>query len=135
MNDEKVKKMRVERPNLDENQAYLTRSLDHYNAWLMDRKRNFTDTYPGFPEELKPAASEKRKKTKKVSSIAMSMKKKIVRERSKRGEPTKQERAVQIVELNPKKEEAINAIQTQLNMSKAGATTYYYNSVKILGRK
>lgn len=135
MNDKKATKMREVRRNLDENQAFLTRKLEHYNAWLMDTKRPFTEIYPGFPEEQDFEAKSKRKRAERRSSLPLPTPKKVTRERPKKGEPTKQERAVRLVELNPNKDEAINAIMSQLNMSKAGATTYFYNAKKILGAK
>ena len=31
---------------------YIDRKLKHYNEWLIDNKRPFTDKYPGFPEDV-----------------------------------------------------------------------------------
>jgi len=132
-----TKKGPVMRTNLDNHQAFLTRKLDHYNAWLMDPNRDLRTSgpYPGFPEEV--VKSEK-KRTERRSAIPTHLvipTKKVKRVRVAKGQPTKQEQALRLVELNPKKEEAIYAIMTQLNMSKAGATTYFYNAKKILGVK
>lgn len=124
------------RPNLDTHQAFLTRKLDHYNAWLMDPKRPFTEIYPGFPEEIEMEAKQSRKRTERRPALPAHLvipSKKIKRERPKKGEPTKQERAVELVKLNPEKEKAIVVIMAELNMSKAGATTYFYNAKKVLG--
>lgn len=126
------------RPNLDQHQAFLTRKLDHYNAWLMDPNRPFTETYPGFPEEMEMEAKQARKRTERRSALPTHLvipTKKIKRERTKKGEPTKQERAIELVKLNPEKEKAIIVIMAELNMSKAGATTYFYNAKKVLGLK
>ena len=30
---------------------YIDRKLKHYNEWLLDNKRLFTEVYPGFPED------------------------------------------------------------------------------------
>ena len=30
---------------------YIDRKLKHYNEWLIDNKRSFTEVYPGFPED------------------------------------------------------------------------------------
>ena len=48
---------------------YLQRKLDHYNKWLLDPKRDFGSTYPGFPEEIQ---LEKARKSLAESVVAKS---------------------------------------------------------------
>jgi hypothetical protein len=113
---------------------YLTRKLAHYNEWLLDNKREVGVPYGGFPEDQKaakwatapapkaeqptapkPVAVKKAKKAKRVSGAG----------------PTKQELATAIYkQCNGDKAATIAQIQSQLNMTLAGATTYYYNARK-----
>lgn len=85
-----------------------------------------------YRQVILPIPKQTKRAAKKAAEV---IKPKVKRERAAKGQPTKQQQAVRLVEINPKKEEAIYAIMTQLSMSKAGATTYYYNAKKILGEK
>jgi hypothetical protein len=121
---------------LNSHNDYLQRKLDHYNKWLLDPKRQLgSGAYPGFPEDVKMKAGRAAlvadmaaKKTAKVEKTKAVKAKRA----SKASGPTKQDRAVEIFKrLNGAKGEVIQAIQTELGMSVAGATTYFYNAKKL----
>lgn len=113
---------------------YCNRKLAHYNAWLSDTKRELGTTYPGFPEDKVTNKAV----TAAVATTTKSMTKKeiAVRPAHTATKPsTKAEYAVEIVRNNSKlsRVNLITMLQEELSMSKAGATTYYYNSMKKLG--
>ena len=125
--------------NLNAHNDYLQRKLDHYNAWLMDPKRAVgSGPYPGFPEDIKVKAGRailqaeaKAKAEAKAAKPKAEKAPKAKRARKTEG-PTKQERAVEIYKrLAGDKAQVIQAIQTELEMSVAGATTYFYNAKKL----
>jgi hypothetical protein len=117
-------------------QEYMTRKLAHYNEWLLNPKRASGTVYPGFPEEVKMAKAAaaykeefiaKREAKAKVKAAPKAKKAKKVA-----GAPTKQEQAVAIyTRLGGDKAAVVSAIQAELGMSLAGATTYFYNSKKL----
>lgn len=122
---------------------FLQRKLDHYNAWLLNPKRKVEDgPYKGFPEEKELEAkmakgraimdAEREVKAAKPTKVAKT---KVVAKRSRSNGPTKQERALEIYRANTKlsKDNLITIIREQLDMSIAGATTYYYNAKKLAG--
>lgn len=128
--------------NLNAHNDYLQRKLDHYNAWLMDPKRELgSGPYPGFPEDVKLKAGrailQAEVKAKAEAKAAKAAKPKAEKapkaKRARKTEgPTKQERAVEIYKrLAGDKAQVIQAIQTELEMSVAGATTYFYNAKKL----
>lgn len=115
--------------------AYLQRKLDHYNKWLLDPSRPISSIYPGFPEDIQRQESikalrehvETRKKIRAEKAAARPK-----RARKSAGGPTKQDRAVEIFrQLNGVKSDVIGKIQSELGMTLAGATTYFYNAKKI----
>jgi len=122
---------------------FLQRKLDHYNAWLLDPKRPVGGgtPYPGFPEEIKmakAAAAYKEEFIAKREAKAKAAPKAKAAKKVKSA-PTKQDLAVAIYQrvakdtgaISPDKGLVISAIQAELGMSLAGATTYYYNSKKL----
>ena len=124
--------------NLNAHNDYLQRKLDHYNAWLLDDKREFGSKYPGFPEDVKLKAGraimQAEAKAKVEAKAAKAAKPKAVKAKRapKASGPSKQDRAVEIFrELNGDKAAVISAIQERLDMSVAGATTYFYNAKKL----
>ena len=121
--------------NLNAHNDYLQRKLDHYNTWLLDPKRDFGKPYPGFPEEVKlKAGVAKMQAEAKAKVEAKAAKPKAVKAKRapKASGPSKQDRAVEIFrELNGDKAAVISAIQERLDMSVAGATTYFYNAKKL----
>lgn len=127
-------------PGTQEHNDFLTRKLAHYNQWLMDPDRTIDDgPYPGFPEELalvqgrkQLAAEMAERKVTKPERGAPARKERKVRARKEGLGPTKQDRAVEIYkQLGGIKADVIQAIQTDLGMSLAGATTYFYNAKKL----
>ena len=122
---------------------FLQRKLDHYNAWLLNPKRKLEDgPYKGFPEEIELAAKMAKgraimdaEREVKVAKPAKVAKTKVVAKRSRSDGPTKQERALEIYRDNIKlsKDNMIAIIRERLDMSLAGATTYYYNAKKLAG--
>jgi ribosomal protein L7/L12 len=125
--------------NLNAHNDYLQRKLDHYNKWLCDPARPVgSGPYPGFPEDVKLKAGvaklqaeAKAKVEAKAAKPKAEKAPKVKRARKAEG-PTKQERAVELYKrLNGSKVEVIQAIQTELGMSLAGATTYFYNAKKL----
>jgi hypothetical protein len=125
--------------NLNAHNDYLQRKLDHYNKWLLDPKRELgSGPYPGFPEDVKLKAGraimQAEAKAKVEAKAAKAAKPKAVKAKRapKASGPTKQDRAVEIFrELNGDKAAVISAIQERLDMSVAGATTYFYNAKKL----
>ncbi len=131
-------------PGTNEHNDFLTRKLAHYNQWLLDPNRSVEDgPYPGFPEEIalvqgrKQLAAEMNarkvaKETAKADRGAPPRKERKVRARKEGSGPSKQDRAVEIYkQLGGVKADVIQAIQTDLGMSLAGATTYFYNAKKL----
>lgn len=127
--------------SFNEYNEFCTRKLAHYNAWLMDNKRPFGVPYAGFPEEaelLKRASKRaKRIAADVIVEAKASAKAKVAKPKAKRAArkgdgPTKQELACKIyARLAGDKAQTIAAIQSELGMSPAGATTYYYNARKL----
>ena len=118
-------------------QNYMQRKLDHYNAWLLDPKRPFGVAYGGFPEDKQKEAGIKALQTEFVAKAeakkkVAASKPKAIRARKSSG-PTKQDRAIELYKANIKlsKDNVISIIREQLDMSPAGATTYYYNAKKL----
>ena len=119
-------------------QDYMSRKLAHYNTWLF-AKQDPAEKYPGFPDDierermiasLKAATAEKAEK--KAAAPAVHKPKAKAKRKSTAEGPTKQDKAVEIYrELNGVKEDVIAAIQSELGMSLAGATTYFYNARKL----
>lgn len=117
--------------------------LNHYNDWLLDNKRDFCSTYPGYPgdKDKKPTeivvekpivAPVKRKKgsksVMKIENVGVKMMSTRVTRGPKAG--TKQAQAIDIVKAlgTTEKHVAIQEIMDRLTMSKAGATTYFHNA-------
>jgi hypothetical protein len=130
--------------DLNAHNEYLTRKLAHYNEWLMDNKREFGKPYPGFPEDLK------RKGKKMQSNVIADMtevlsgtkaapaasKAKAKPKAAKKSDGpragSKGDMALAIYKrLNGDKTAVISAIQSEIGMSAAGATTYFYNAKKL----
>ena len=122
---------------------FLQRKLDHYNAWLLNPKRKVEDgPYQGFPEEVDRAAKLAKgraimeaERAAKPAKPAKVVKTKVAAKRPRADGPTKQERAIEIYRdfAGQSKDNVIAKIREQLDMSLAGATTYYYNAKKLAG--
>lgn len=120
---------------------YLDRKLAHYNAWLLDSKREFGKPYPGFPEDMKKG---KKMQSPVIADMAATLsgakaapakakpaKAKAARKSEGPKAGTKSQLAVEIYKrLAGDKAAVIAAIQDELKMSLAGATTYFYNAKK-----
>ena len=118
-------------------QNYMQRKLDHYNAWLLDPKRPFGVPYGGFPEDKQKEAGIKALQTEYVAKAeakkkVAASKPRAIRARKSSG-PTKQDRAIELYKANIKlsKDNMIEILRTELDMSLAGATTYYYNAKRL----
>ena len=118
---------------------YGQRKLDHYNKWLLDPKRKVEDgPYPGFPEDVKLAKARAKlaedviAKAAKAKAAPAKVKAPKAKRARKAGAPTKLDRAVELFKANMKlsKDNMIELFRTELDMSLAGATTYYYNAKK-----
>jgi len=122
---------------------FMQRKLDHYNAWLLNPKRKVEDgPYQGFPEEVDRAAKLAKgraimeaERAAKPAKPAKVVKTKVAAKRPRADGPTKQERAIEIYRdfAGQSKDNVIAKIREQLDMSLAGATTYYYNAKKLAG--
>lgn len=116
--------------NAKEQAEYGDRKLAHWNAWLLDPNREFGSIYPGFPED---AVAPKAKRVAKVTD-KVAKKGKVPAAKTKRAAKggTKLEKAKALFKANMKlsRENMIGLFMEQLQMSKAGATTYYYNAQK-----
>lgn len=122
--------------------SYNTRKLAHYNEWLLDPKRSVDDgPYKGFPEDLKLEKARTALKAEYVAKIEAKVKvvaakpAKAKRAKKATGGPSKLDRALEIYKANQKlaKVNLIDKIKDELEMSLAGATTYYYNAKKLAG--
>ena len=118
--------------------TYLQRKLDHYNAWLLNPKRKVEDgPYQGFPEEVERAAKLAKGRAimeaERAAKPAKVVKTKVAAKRPRADGPTKQERAIEIYRdfMGQSKDNVVAKIREQLDMSLAGATTYYYNAKKM----
>ena len=120
---------------------YGTRKLAHYNVWLLDpnRKPYPADRYPGFPEDVEREQAVAAYREEFVQRQAKPKAEKAPKapraKRAKRMEgPTKQERAVELYKANMKlsKDNMIALLREKLDMSLAGATTYFYNAKKLV---
>lgn len=129
--------------NSDKHQEELTNRLKHYNEWLMDDKRPSDSIYPGYPADKKKKASKNNvvapinlvkgnKMSMKIEAVGVKVSSTRVLRGAKTG--TKQFKAYEIVQKlgSTDKSVAIQAIMTELNMSKAGATTYFHNAKNYL---
>jgi hypothetical protein len=119
--------------SLAEQIAYNDRKLAHYNAWLLDTTREAGKPYPGFPEDIERRAAKKAAKT--VTKVTTKSPKAPVKAKRTRGGETKLDKAKALFKANSKlsRENMIGLFMEQLQMSKAGATTYIYNCKKAAG--
>jgi hypothetical protein len=130
--------------DLNAHNEYLTRKLAHYNEWLLDNKREFGKPYPGFPEDLKRKGKKMQSNviadmtetlTGAKAPVAASKAKAKPKAAKKSDGPragSKGDLALAIYKrLNGDKTAVISAIQTEIGMSAAGATTYFYNAKKL----
>lgn len=109
--------------------AYKERKLAHYNVWLMDMKREFGKPYAGFPEDKEaPKAVVVPVVTAKVSKKG----KPAVKATRARSGVTKLDQARDLFKANVKlsRVNMISLFMEQLQMTKSGATTYFYNAQK-----
>jgi hypothetical protein len=134
----------------DARNTELTDRLNHYNDWLMDMKRPLPSVYPGYPGdkgkkpttdvvETPKSAPVKREKGRKsvmsIQTVGIKVARSTVNKGPKTG--TKQAKAIEIVRKLgvEQKAQAIDAIMSELAMSKAGATTYFHNSRHTIARE
>lgn len=104
--------------------------LAHYNAWMArkfapDSTTDICEVYPGFPGD-KPAKAAKAIVA-KVQPTAPAKVAKAVK-----GGVTKLDQAKELFKANAalSRAEMIALFMDKLGMSKAGATTYFYNAQK-----
>jgi len=124
----------------------LDRKLAHYNVWLLDKNREFGKPYPGFPEDLKRKGKKMQSNViadmtevlsgTKAPVAASKAKAKPAKAAAKKSDGpragSKGDMALAIYKrLNGDKASVISAIQTEIGMSAAGATTYFYNAKKL----
>jgi hypothetical protein len=130
----------------NEHSEYLDRKLAHYNEWLLDPKREFGVPYKGFPEDLIKTKGKKMQsnviadmtqvlsgtKAPVAASKAKAVKAKTAKKSDGPRAGSKGDMALAIYKrLNGDKASVISAIQTEIGMSAAGATTYFYNAKKL----
>lgn len=136
-----VKMYRTELERLTDPE-YGKRKLDHYNAWLLDPKRDPSSRYGGFPEDIereRVIADMRRDMTERGLLKPKTERKpkapKVKAARKPRSGPSKIDRATELylANNNRSKINMIALFQSELEMSLAGATTYYYNVMKKLG--
>ena len=109
-----------------------TEKLNHYNKWLLDPKRPFDQRYPGFPKQkeidvlagLAPAEPVKTR-AKKTAKVAAKPVKKAVKA-ARGGTKLEQARELYAAASNQSRDEIVAVFMDKLNMSKAGASTYWY---------
>ena len=137
---------------------YGTRKLAHYNEWLLNPKRPSDGVpYPGFPEDV--ALERARESLKKeyaekafaniakqvTKSVVVAAKRAAVRTSPKKvnncgtaaNPRTKQMFANEVYNerflLGESRDQIVVEIMERVGMSKAGATTYFYNAKKAAG--
>lgn len=130
-------KKHIEHPTQEDEGS---KRLAHYNQWLLDPKREFGTIYPGYLTETKAIKGKKM-----PSNVIADMTTVLTKEKKVNIKPgkkpakvsdgpragSKAELAQEIYKrLNGVKAEVIAAFQTELAMSTAGATTYFYNAKK-----
>lgn len=130
----------------NEHSEYLDRKLAHYNVWLLDKTREFGKPYPGFPEDLKRKGKKMQSNViadmtevlsgTKAPVAASKAKAKPAKATAKKSDGpragSKGDLALAIYKrLDGDKNAVISAIQTEIGMSAAGATTYFYNAKKL----
>lgn len=95
--------------------SYNERRIAHYNEWIKENK----GPYPGFPPDLELAYG-----------IEM-LKRDMQAKKKAKNTGSKTAKAVEIYKKhNGNKALIIEEYQNTLGMTKAGATTYYYNAKK-----
>lgn len=130
----------------NEHSEYLDRKLAHYNEWLLDKNREFGVPYKGFPEDLIKLKGKKKMPSNVIADMtqvltgakaapAASKAKAKPKAAKKSDGPragSKGDLALAIYKrLDGDKTAVISAIQTEIGMSQAGATTYFYNAKKL----
>ena len=130
----------------NEHSEYLDRKLAHYNVWLLDKNRQFGIPYTGFPEDLKREGKKMKSNViadmievlsgTKAPVAASKAKARPAKSTAKKSDGpragSKGEMSVAIYKrLGGDKNAVIAAIQTEIGMSAAGATTYFYNAKKL----
>ena len=121
--------------------SFGSRKLAHYNVWLLNPKREAGTIYPGFPEEIKlekarnSLKAEYAAKAEAKQRVVAAKPAKIKRAKKTTDGPSKIDRALEIYKANlgMAKVNLIDKIKETLDMSLAGATTYYYNAKKLAG--
>ena len=100
-------------------QEYADR-LNHYNRYLMDNKRDICAPYPGYPADVKSADKAKREPV-----VTAPVEK-------KRSGRSKIDQAREIFNKNSNlsRDKIVELFIKQLEMTKAGATSYYYTCRK-----
>lgn len=124
---------------MNDDYEYANRKLAHYNKWLLDPKRELGTFYPGFPEDIQRERAVAKLKAEAVAKVVTKAEKpkmvrpaKVKRTRKVSDGPTKLEQAIELYKANTQlsKDSMIALIRERLDMSLAGATTYYYNAKK-----
>lgn len=134
------------------------RRLDHYNAWLMDPKREFGKPYPGYPEDkndsyLEPVKSRetvqeapvfKGKKSNKINKLQRRKVTVALSGDVSHNKQTEQlkgymmtkvtnlSKATEIVKSSATKAEALEKIVAELAVSRSNAFVYYTKASKAL---
>ena len=134
-------KKHIEHPTQEDEGS---KRLAHYNQWLLDPKREFGTIYPGYPSD-KPSGKATMKGKKMPSNVIADMTTVLTKEKKVNVKPGKKPAKVSdgpragsktelarviYKRLNGVKADCIAAFQTELAMSVAGATTFYYNAKK-----
>ena len=116
--------------------------LDHYNKWLLDPKREFGTTYPGYPEDVKKPISRKKGKMMEAVAVDTKVSKPVKVTKVKAESPAKAPRdgsklskALEVVKATGKddKEACLVAIVNALSVTRGNASIYYAKSLAILG--
>lgn len=106
-------------------QQEYTDRLNHYNRYLMDNKRDICAPYPGYPADVKSAKKAKPVKVNPEPVVAPPVQKKT-------SSGSKIDQAREIFKKNSKlpRDKIVALFMKQLQMTKAGATSYYYTCKK-----
>lgn len=134
------------------------RRLDHYNEWLLDPRREFGTSYPGYPdkndsysepqesvETVRSAPVSKVKKSNKINKLQrravtvalgpkVSHNNGMLNEKgNKVAKVTNLSKATEIVKASASKAEALEKIVAELAVSRSNAFVYFTKASKALG--
>lgn len=109
-------------------QDLYTAKLAHYNAWLLNRPMG--EKYPGFPGDAEIESLQNPGQKVRASKAKLKTIKTGAPRAAKTGTKLAKARTLFKANSGAGREAIVAMFITELNMTKSGATTYYYNCKK-----